>query len=522
MVRHDSDRAFLDSGGTFNEEAGQKVINFIEKYLLLEDGRPFKVLPWMQDVIHSWYSWITPEGKRRTRIGLLTCARKNAKSILTYGLTMYHLTADGVQSPACASCAVNREQAAQIFDWAKFSIEQNAQLSKALHVIPSKKTILYPARNGKYRSLASDSKGGNFGHGFSFVIHDELAFHHKDDLYNILKNSTDARQGLQVITSTAGFNRNGIFYKLVDYSRKILSGEVIDTTFQPWVFEVPEGLEDDETAWVMGNPSLGVCQSLEDFKQQWEREKRDASTRHVFQVLKFNQNKDAERVWLNVDDWDQCKTTLPDLSGRECVLGCDVGATRDITAITGVFPLGNGTYAVKSWGFVPRGALATRDGTNAILYESFAKGGSLEITPGTATDPNYINTVFDKLCATYKVKCAVFDQWQSLPLSNHCKQKGIEVFNFRQNHSYFNGPVIELERLVSRKQIKHDGNPLLRWQVGHTYLDTDGKGYKKPITSRYENKKDNLIALLQALSQALQQPAEAKKSAYENRGLIIL
>lgn len=523
LVRHDSDRAFLDSGGVWDESAGQKVINFIERYLILEDGKPFKVMPWMQDVIHSWYSWITPDGRRRTRIGLLTCGRKNAKSIFTYGLTGYHLVADGVQSPACSSCAVNKEQAAQIFDWLKFSIENNPKLNKALHCIPSKKIILYPAKNGRYRSLASDSKGGNYGHGHTFVIHDELAFHHKDDIYNILKNSTDARHGLQVITSTAGFNKNGIFHKLVDYSRKILDGSVIDTTFQPWVFEVPEGREDDETAWVLGNPSLGVCQSIEDFRQQWTREKRDASTRHVFQVLKFNQQKDAERVWINVDAWDACTSALPDLTGRECYLGCDVGATRDLTAISAVFPLGDNTFAVMSWAWVPQGALNTRDGTNNVLYQSFAKEGSLEITPGTGTDEYHIISQLDKLRATYKVKAVLFDRWQSLPLSNHCKRHGITTYNFSQTHSYFNGPVIELERLVGRKHIKHDGkNSLLRWQIGHTYLDTDGKGYKKPITSRPENKKDSLIALLMALSQAVQEQGTNKPSVYESRPLLVV
>jgi len=517
-VRTKSDQAFLDQGGVWDEAAGQKVIDFIERYLLLEDGRPLVLLPWMKGVIRSWYCWVTPEGKRRTRIGLLTCARKNAKSILTYALTAYHLIADGVTSPACASVAVNREQAAQIFDWLRFSIENNAKLSKALHVIPSKKTILYPAKNGRYRSLASDSKGGNFGHGFSFLVHDELAFQ-KDDLYTVLKNSTDARQGLQVITSTAGFNKNGIFFKLTQYARKVLDGTVIDTTFQPWVFEVPEGEEDIEASWVKGNPSLGVCQTLDDFRNQWHREKQDATTRHAFSVLKFNQFRDTENVWIPAENWDGCKGVLPHLNGRECVIGCDVGAVRDLTALVAIFPLEDGKFAVKSWGFVPNGALTTRDGANTTLYQSFSKTGHLTILPGTATDEYKIIAHLDELRQKYKVRAVVFDQWQSLPLSNHCKRQGLTTFNFRQTHSYFHGPVVELEKLVNRKKLVHDGDPLLRWQVGHTYLDTDPKGYKKPITSRPENKKDNLIALLMALSQTLQQTGTSKPSVYEERKL---
>lgn len=522
LVRHKSDEAFLDQGGKWDEEAGQKVIRFFESYLCLEDGRPFKVLPWMRDVIRSWYCWLTPENQRRTRIGLLTCGRKNAKSILTYGLTAYHLVADGVQSPSCASCAVNREQAAQIFDWFKFAIDNNPKLSKALHAIPSKKTILYPAKNGKYRSLASDTQGGNFGHGFTFLVHDELAFHKRDDLYTTLKNSTDARRGLQVITSTAGWNKNGAFYKLVQYSRKVLSGEIIDPTFQPWLFEIPEGADvEDENNWRLANPSIGVCQSAEDFRSQWEREKRDATTRLAFTRLKFNQWTDAENAWIPVESWDDCKSNV-NLDGIPVVCGVDVGATRDLTAITLVGVLPDKQFAVKTWGFVPEGAFNTRDHCNHLQYQAFAKAGSLIVTPGTATDEQQLIGFLDDLRERYSIVGVVFDKWQSLTISNHCMRQGLLTYNFPQTHSYFNAPCIELERLVNNRKIAHDGCPLLRWQIGHTYLDRDHKGYVKPVTARPENKKDNLIALLMALSIALQVSPSSKPSIYQDRGLVIL
>lgn len=521
-IRHDSDRAFLDQGGRFDESGGNKVISFIERFLCLEDGRPFKVLPWQQDVIHSWYSWFEASGQRRVTRGVLTCGRKQAKSILTFGLSAYHLIADGVEAPRVATCAVNREQAAQIFDWFAIAIDRNHQLRKALHPVASKKIIEYPKKHGRYRALSSDSKGGNLGHGYSFLAFDEMAFFSRnDELYHLLKNSTDARRGMQVMLSTAGFNKNCAFYREVQNCRKILSGEVRDFQTQPWIFEVPDGREDDESAWRLGCPSLGVTQSVEDFRQQWEREKRDATTRHVFQVLKMNQQKDQENVWLNVEDWDQCKTSLPVLDGKECVLGCDVGASRDLTSIAAVFPLEGKRYAVKVWNFVPEGALTTRDGANTVLYQSFAKSGSLTVTKGTATDEKQIISFLDTLRQRFKVRAVVFDKWQSLVIANHCKSQGLETYNFPQTHTYFNPAVIELERLVNRKQLLHDGDPCLRWQIGHTYLDTDNKGYKKPTTSRPENKKDSLIALLMALSQALQQP-ESKPSVYERRKIMLV
>lgn len=524
LIRHDSDRAFIDQGGQWQEDKGRKVIEFIERYLVLENGKPFHVLPWMQDVIHSWYSYIRPDGLRRTKLGLLTCGRKQAKSMLTYGLTAYHLIADGEDSPSCASCAVNREQAGQIFDWFRHAIEGNPKLNNALHCVASKKLITYPKKNGRYRSLASDQGGGNLGHGHSFVVYDEMAFFKNDNLWTMLRNSGDAKpNSLQVITSTAGWNKNGHFYKLVTDARKVLSGQVRDTTFQPWIFEVPDGYDlDDESNWPLAMPSLGVTQSIEDVRQQWERDKRDATSKHSFELLKFNRWQDAPNAWINVDAWDACKgnATIPD--GSSVVVSVDVGATRDLTAISLIHPRPDKTYPIQSWGFVPEGAMKTRDGANTQVYAACAKGGSLIITPGTATDELRLIKFLDELRLKYKVTAVVFDKWQSLTLANHCMREGLDVFNFPQTHSYFNAPCLELEKFVNSKRVVHDGNPLLRWQVGHTYLDRDHKGYVKPITARPENKKDNLISLIMGLSIAISQSTSPPKpSVYEGRGLLV-
>jgi len=522
LVRHKSDEEKIRLGHVWDEAAGTKVIDFIEKYLVLEDGRPFILLPWMRDVIRSWYCWKKPDGTRSTKVGLLTCGRKNAKSCLTYGLTAYHLIADGEQSPSCVSCAVNREQAAQIFDWFKFAIEGNHVLSKALHAVPSKKTIFYPKRNGRYRSLASDTQGGNFGHGHTFVIHDELAFHKRDDVYTALKNSTDAKpNGLQIITSTAGWNKNGAFFKLVNYSRKIMSGEVIDPTFQPFIFEAQTDDFDDEKNWFAANPSLGVVQSVEDFRNNWNRDKQEATSRLSAIRLKMNRWTDAENVWISVEDWDACKGHVPDLTGQAVVLGVDVGASRDLTAISLVAPDGDKMF-VKSWGFVPEGTFRTRENVNAHIYQTCQHDGSLQLTPGTATDENRIIAFLDDLCQKFDVKAVVFDKWQSLVISNYLNKKGVTVWNFPQTHSYFNAPALELEKLVNQKRLVHDGNALLRWQIGHTYLHRDNKGYVKPQTARPENKKDNLIALLMALSQCLAGEVTPKKSVYEDRGIFLV
>ena len=516
-VRHASDREKIRLGHTFQPAKGEKVINFIEKYLVLEDGRPFKLLPWMKEFIHSCYSWIKPDGTRSTKIGLLTCGRKNAKSCLSFGLCAYHLLADGEESPSVVSAAVNREQAAQIFKWFAYAITKNRKLESCLVPVESKKIIRYPKKAGVFKSLSCDA-AGNFGHGHTFVLSDELAFHKRDDLYTALKNSTDAKpNGLQIITSTAGWNRNGVFYKLVDYSRKVMSGEIIDTTFQPWIYEAQTEDYDDESNWYAANPSLGVTQSLEDFRANYLRDKREITSRLSWVRLKANRWTDSEDGWIDPDQWNACKGTFPDLTGKPVTVAVDVGATRDLTAVALIAKVED-RFFVKSWGFVPESVFKTRDNVNSAAYQAFQSDGSLTVTKGTATDTDKLKAFLDELCIKYKVQSVVFDKWQSLELSNHLERKRVQTFNFPQTHSYFNAPCQELEKLVGNRRLVHDGNGLLAWQIGHTYLNRDSKGYVKPTTSRPENKKDNLIALLMALSQTLVNEPKWTRSVYEDRG----
>ena len=264
-------------------------------------------------------------------------------------------------------------------------------------------------------------------------------------------------------------------------------------------------------------------QSEEDFKANWNRDKQEPTSRLSAVRLKMNRWTDAEDGWINVEDWDAVSQAVKIPDGAAVTLGVDIGAVRDLTAVS-VVALIDGKYVAESWGFVPAGALQTRDAVNTAIYQACQADGSLTVTPGQATDERLLCAFLDRLCAKYKVMSVAIDKWQSIVISNHLMAKGIETFNFYQSHAMYNGPCLELEKLVSQKRIVIGNNTLLRWQVAHTFLSRDSKGYVKPMTSRYENKKDNLCSLLMGLSQTLVQSQAASRriSVYESRPLTLI
>jgi phage terminase large subunit-like protein len=107
-------------------------------------------------------------------------------------------------------------------------------------------------------------------------------------------------------------------------------------------------------------------------------------------------------------------------------------------------------------------------------------------------------------------------------LANELMAQGLTVFQFAQTWASYNDPTKSLERLLLDGKVVHDGNSLLRWQVSHCFLETDGHGNVKPATNSEHNKKDNLMALIMAFSQATQHATAYAKSVYEERGFDVV
>lgn len=522
-IRTASDRAFIDQGGTFDATRGERVIRFLKQYVTLPGGERFIVLPWIEDVVHSWYSFVTPEGKRRTKVGLLSVARQQGKSALIAGLTLYHLVADGIAAPQCLSCACSQQQAGIIYDYIVASIRHNKAYGDGkldcLIEVESKKEIRYPALNGRYKSASSDSKS-KYGQPISGVcVFDELAFHQNDSLWTALKNSTDATGGLKLVISTAGFNTNGVFYRMVQDSRKILSGEVIDTTIQPWIFEVPEGADlDNPATWKLANPSLGtVGLSEADFRRDWEAAKRHTAERMDWTRLKFNSWTTTQTTWIPADKWQACAGELPELAGAPCHIGLDAGHLSDIFAVSLIFPVDQKVY-VKAYGFLPTAALE-RDKQNATAYQRAALNGSLRLIPGDSV--GVIADIFpflDNLITTYDVQSVTVDMWQLRTLAEHYTSRGINVLEMPQKHYRFNEATKGLERSILDGTLVHGADTLLTWQFGHAQLDTNAQGYSMPGKALQSQKVDNVIALVMAYQQVMS-PQIVEESIYNTRGV---
>jgi hypothetical protein len=87
-----------------------------------------------------------------------------------------------------------------------------------------------------------------------------------------------------------------------------------------------------------------------------------------------------------------------------------------------------------------------------------------------------------------------------------------------QGFASLTAPSRQLEKLVIGQQLRHGGNPVLRWMASNVAAETDAAGNIKPSKKRSTERIDGIVALIMALSRLIVNP-EMPPSVYETRGI---
>jgi phage terminase large subunit-like protein len=64
-------------------------------------------------------------------------------------------------------------------------------------------------------------------------------------------------------------------------------------------------------------------------------------------------------------------------------------------------------------------------------------------------------------------------------------------------------PTLRLEELVTGKQLKHDGNPVMRWMISNVVIDRDPAGNIKPTKGKSAGKIDGVVAAIMAIGASI-------------------
>lgn len=505
------DELAVASGCRFDERAAERVRTFFSRFLRHSKGqwagKPFDLQPWQWErLIAPLFGWKRADGTRRYRKAGVWIPKKNGKSALASGVSLYLLVADGEAGAEVYNFAADRNQASIVFDEAVNMVEASEGLLSRLDVLRSTKRIVYPGQAAFYRAMSAEAptKEGLNWHGF---ILDELHAQHDRVLYDTLRYGGRARrQPLELTISTAGFDRHSIGYEQYQYAKGVAEDRIEDLAFLPLIYEAE--VEDDWTAeevWRKANPSLGVTVTVETFRQDCVEAQASPAKENAFRRYLLNQWTEQDVRWLQLARWDACATPVnpDDLEGRECYAGLDLSSTTDLTALALLFPDDQGGYDLLCFFWVPEEGARKREKTDRVPYRQWIKAGLIEATPGDTVDQDLIRRRIGELGNKYQIREIAIDRWNATQITTQLMGDGFEVIAFGQGFASMSSPTKELESLVLAGKLRHGGNPVLRWCAGNVSVEQDAAENLKPSKKKSVERIDGVVAAVMALGRAM-------------------
>jgi len=512
----------------FDEDAAQLALDFFPSVLQFIEGakagQPFQLEPWQQAVTAALWGWKREDGTRRYRECLIYVPRKNGKTPWMAGMMLLSLMTDHEPGAQCYSAASSRDQSSLLFKHCAGMVRAEPELYKRLKVYSSLKSIEYPAENAILKALAAQA-GTQHGLGASFVVVDELHAHKDAELVEVLQTSMAARrQPMMIYITTADYDHPSICNTKYDYACKVRDGVLDDPAFLPVIYESkPDDDWKDPAVWAKCNPNLDVSVNRAYLERECKRAQAEPSYENTFKRLHLNLRTGQAERWIAVEDWAACKAeTWPDLSGVPCYLGLDLSQTKDITACVAVWPYDGKVY-VKPWLWLPEKRV--QENADNVPYDQWARAGYVNIIEGDSISypiiRQAINDIRDDIAAKRgKIVEVRYDPYNATMLCGLlADEDGFTMTAVRQTTTALNAPSKELERLILSRELQHDGNECLSWQVGHVALQYDTTGNVKPSKKRRNSSErvDGVVALVNAISAILTIP---KESVYHSRGIL--
>ncbi|WP_080833222.1 terminase large subunit [Cohnella massiliensis] len=483
-------------------------------------GQPLTLLDWQHSLLWDVYGTVNDQGYRQYRYAYLEMPKKNGKTTMIAGLSLYHLTCDPPGGQIYC-CAADREQAGLVYRAAVGMIEQEPELEGILKVTESKKEIKNLLTGTTLKVLSAEAYTKH-GINPTVVIFDELHAQPTRDLWDVMTFGAGAarKEPLWWVITTAGDDpdRHSIGFEVHDRARKILSGELVDPTWYVRIYGIPDdyGMDPDkpeediydEELWYRVNPSLGHTISIESVRQEAVAARNSAASEKLFRWLRLNQWISLKTVgWQPLSLWDKTngKWGLSELVGKRCYVGLDLSSTTDITAACYLFPpqddLSDWRVIFDAW--IPEDNMRERVRKDKVPYDRYVDQKFLLTTPGDVVDYDFVEARLLSMSKQYEVHTVGTDPWNSRMLSQRLMRGGMDVVEIAQDMKNMSPAMKLVEQLLKRGLMTHETNPLARWCWGNIAIAVDGNENIKPMKNKSKERIDLIVAMINAMATAM-------------------
>lgn len=300
--------------------------------------------------------------------------------------------------------------------------------------------------------------------------------------------------------SSEGTVRNGIGDSIKMELLSILKGDYYDPHTSIWYYRLDDVEEvADPNMWIKAQPNIGKTVSYDTYQRDVARAENVPSARNDILAKRFGIPMEGYTYFFTYEE------TIPHQK-REywqmpCAMGADLSQGDDFCAFTFLFPLGDGTFGVKTRAYITTRTFDKLPAAGRVKYESFIREGSLQVMDGTILDMIAVYNDLDDFIirSEFDVRAFGYDPYNAREfVERWVTENGpYGVHKVIQGARTESVPLGELKKLSSDRHLLFD-QELMSWAMGNTITIEDTNGNRKILKKRMDLKIDSVAALMDA------------------------
>ena len=499
-------------------------IEFCTTYATLEDGSPYRPMPWEKKFFRKFLA------KGCTR-AISSTARKNAKTFKAALLCLGYLVGPmsrGLHNARILSVAAgNLKQGALVFEAMRGIVERSPELSARIEITPSTYRMFNTRNLNRFESMTTKAESAHGQHPV-FWVFDEIAQAKNSRLYEAIEKSqrTSKIKSKGLIISTRSEVEGSPLDMLIE---GIQEGQAAGQ-MKHWhleLHEVPMDYEDkggdlySMDAMAIANPGLGQIVSVESAKQEIEEALRMPGRRLAYRIYSLNQKISSDEKLFNIIDWQDCAGSFKreKLESQRCIGAIDLSSHTDLTGVVGYFPevrrmIGNA--------LVPSASLEERELDENVPYSEWVKSGHVKTSQGRAIEMLDLIDLMLEWEELYDMVEWRFDPYMLSKVTSAMTVLSRDghpiprapIVSISQNIKQLSSGVDEVERLITTGELTHENNPVLNYCMANAGVEmkTEGSTVYRKAKKLHERKRIDLaVCAIMACGHREPSPEERKQ-----------
>lgn len=522
----------------YDDEAINGFVDFCETEMVLTDGSDVKLLEtyklWAEDAL-AWFYFVeitqyvpNDDGsggkhvrrrikKRLTEKQYIITSRGSAKSLYASYFHSYFLTVDTTSTTQVAVAPTMRLAEETMGPIATAITIARGPLFKFLTEgslrnttgSPFSRPKLYSSNKGienkitnskiEVRPMSIDKLQGLR---VKLATVDEwLSGDTREDVVGALEQGANKVDGWFILAiSSEGTVRNSIGDKMKEELTAILKGDDQSDQISIFYYKLDDVSEvANEEMWVKASPNIGKTISYEAYRNDVHRMEINPSIRNDVLAKRFGIPMEGYTYFFPYEE------TIPhsykNFWGMPCSLGADLSQGDDFCAFTFLFPLARGGFGVKTRSYITSTSYIKLQKPSQAKYDEFIREGTLHVMDGTILDMMEVYDDLDRhiLEFDYDVRTFGYDPYNAKEFVERWGKENGEygIEKVIQGAKTESVPLGELKHLSEERDLLFD-EQLMSFAMGNCVVMEDTNGNRKLLKKRYDEKIDNVSALMDA------------------------